>query len=343
MKMMGEIKAVDLFCGAGGLTKGLEQAGIDVEAGFDVDEDCKYPYEKNNGADFVHTDVSDLSEEEVASRFDDDSYSLLAGCAPCQPFSRMGRGSDDEKWDLLKDFGRLIEGVEPDLVFMENVPGLRNHSVFDDFLDILDEADYNVDYRVVQCPEFNVPQERRRLVLLASKVDQVEIRKPSEDYNPTVRNAIGDLPKIGAGETHEEDSLHEASDLSEKNLKRIRSSTPGGSWKDWPDELKLDCHKKDSGRKYVSVYGRMEWDKPAPTITTQFYGYGNGRFGHPDQDRAISLREGALLQTFPKDYRFGNEEESISKTKLGKLIGNAVPVKLAENLGGLIKEHVSNN
>ena len=156
----------------------------------------------------------------------------------------------------------------------------------------------------------------------------------------TVRDAIGYLPPIAAGEVCEEDLLHRSSALSDINIRRIQQSVPGGSWRDWDDDLKLKCHKKISGSTFPSVYGRMEWDKPSPTITTQFYGYGNGRFGHPEQDRAISLREGAILQSFPNDYIFVDEKHPSHKRELGTHIGNAVPVELGRAIGISIQRHL---
>jgi DNA (cytosine-5)-methyltransferase 1 len=180
---------------------------------------------------------------------------------------------------------------------------------------------------------------RKRLVLVASKLGPIRIPE-FELPRSTVRNAIGDLPLLFAGQEDPHDRLHRASNLSELNLERIRASSPGGTWRDWPEHLRAPCHVKDSGATYPSVYGRMEWDEPAPTITTQCFGYGNGRFGHPEQDRAISLREAAMLQGFPKDYSFIPNDETVSFAKLGRLIGNAVPVTLAEIIGKLMVEHV---
>jgi DNA (cytosine-5)-methyltransferase 1 len=156
----------------------------------------------------------------------------------------------------------------------------------------------------------------------------------------TVRNSIFHLPKLKAGETDRNDPWHTASSLSELNLRRIKASKPGGTWRDWDKSLLAKCHRKISGQTYPSVYGRMEWDSPCPTITTQCFGYGNGRFGHPEQDRAISLREAAILQTFPSDYKFLPSGEKASFYKLGRLIGNAVPVKMGKVIAQSLLEHL---
>jgi DNA (cytosine-5)-methyltransferase 1 len=179
------------------------------------------------------------------------------------------------------------------------------------------------------------------LVAIASK--DGELAPPIKwDANiKTVRDAISHLPPIKAGIEHPEDKLHKSSALNSINQKRIRASKQGGTWRDWPKELIADCHKKKSGKTYPSVYGRMSWDKPAPTMTTQCFGFGNGRFGHPEQDRAISLREAAALQSFPDNYEFVPKNEKITMKEVGKWIGNAVPVKLAEAVALGIQQHES--
>jgi DNA (cytosine-5)-methyltransferase 1 len=156
----------------------------------------------------------------------------------------------------------------------------------------------------------------------------------------TVLEEIGCLPALEAGHADQTDPLHCASGLSDLNRRRIRASRPGGTWRDWPDELIAKCHKDERGRGYSAVYGRMESSKPSPTITTQFYGFGNGRFGHPEQDRALSLREGAMLQGFPRDYSFVPEGEAISTSQVGRLIGNAVPVPLARAIARSVRAHL---
>ena len=155
-----------------------------------------------------------------------------------------------------------------------------------------------------------------------------------------VVDVIGKLPTLKAGEVDPNDPLHQSSSLSPLNLRRIRHSKPGGTWRDWPEELVAECHKKDSGKTYSGVYARMQWDKPAPTMTTQYFGFGNGRFGHPEQDRAISLREGAIFQGFPKDYKFVPPGAPVKKKELGRMIGNAVPVTLGEAIGRSLLRHV---
>lgn len=339
--------AIDLFCGIGGLTKGLELSGIDVKAGVDIDESCRFVYEKNNKARFINCDITSLKGEIIQSLYPNKSIRILVGCAPCQPFSKytnryQKKGPMNDKWKLLYSFARLIQEIKPEIVSMENVPGLGRSIVFKDFVATLKALKYFVHWEIVYCPEYGVPQNRKRLVLLASRFKEIKLLPPI--YNsrnfPTVRTAIGNLPFLKNGEQDANDLLHSACRLSAINLKRIKQSVPGGSWRDWDKELQLKCHKKNSGKSYPSVYGRMCWDKPSPTITTQFYGYGNGRFGHPEQDRALSLREGAILQSFPPDYIFIDEEHPLNRREIGTHIGNAVPVELGRIIGLSIQKHL---
>ena len=336
--------AVDLFCGAGGLTRGLLNAGICVSAGYDIDAACRYAYERNNaGASFKLKSITDLSESELNAIYPKGHTRILVGCAPCQPFSKYTQGVDklhDHKWGLLHEFGRLVHQLKPEIISMENVPEIRRHGVFLSFIDTLKSAGYHVSYQDAYCPDFGVPQQRKRLVLLASLFGPIDLLKPKKMTTlRTVREAIANLPNLQAGDAHPEDAMHRACRLSPLNLKRIKVSNPGGSWRDWPLELVSKCHQDVSGQTYPSVYGRMEWDQPSPTITTQFFGYGNGRFGHPEQDRAITLREGAILQSFPENYEFIPKGSSVSFATLGRLIGNAVPVRLGEAIGYSIKQH----
>jgi DNA (cytosine-5)-methyltransferase 1 len=338
------ISAVDLFCGVGGLTHGLVRSGVNVTAGVDLDPSCRYPYEANNDAKFIERDVNDLTSADIVPYLSEGDFSLLAGCAPCQPFSsysQSGRSKKrDKDWQLVSNFGDLVADLQPDLVTMENVAQLSSHAVFKRFLKSL--KGYHVHWSIVECTRIGIPQSRKRLVLLASKLGTIGLDRIDQMDSPTrtVRDEIGDLPEIRAGEQHPSDPLHAACSLSEMNMRRIRASRPGGTWRDWDPELLAACHRKATGATYPSVYGRMEWDMPAPTMTTQCFGYGNGRFGHPTQDRAISLREAAMIQTFPRSYKFLEDGEAVRFNRLGRLIGNAVPVRLGEVIGETLKQHI---
>ncbi|WP_062354263.1 DNA cytosine methyltransferase [Pseudoxanthomonas mexicana] len=343
MKQILPVACVDLFCGAGGLTHGLLRKGIEVKAGVDVDPACRFAYEANNkGAKFLERDVESLTIEEISRLFPKNKYSLLAGCAPCQPFSTYAKGKDtsgDAKWSLLRSFAKMVRKVQPDLVTMENVPQLPKHAIFNEFLKAFDG--YDTWQGIVECEAYGIPQKRRRLVFLASRLGPISLIPPThKNRHPTVADTIRYLPDINAGTAHWNDPLHVAAGMSDLNLERIRQSQPGGSWEDWDEELVADCHRRDSGKSFSSVYGRMRWDEPAPTMTTLCYGFGNGRFGHPEQDRAISLREAALFQTFPRSYRFVPKGETVKFKTVGRLIGNAVPVRLGEVIAMSIKKHL---
>lgn len=336
---------IDLFCGAGGLSHGFKLERFDVAAGVDIDEKCRFPFEHNNGAPFLLEDVRRIDAAELGERFTPGIPRILVGCAPCQPFSKYSQGREDTRWQLLERFSRVILEMEPDVVSMENVPRLRtfeNSSIFNAFVRSLRNADYFVDWKVAYCPDYGIPQSRTRLVLLASRFGPPGLPTATHvrERHPTVRDTIGTLPPIEAGDADERDPLHRCSALSTTNERRVRASRPGGSWREWSDDLVTDCHTKPTGRGYSSVYGRMEWDEPAPTMTTQFFGFGNGRFGHPEQDRALSLREGALIQTFPPDYAFAPEGDRIEMKSVGRLIGNAVPVGLGRAIARCVRDHL---
>ena len=334
------MKAIDLCCGAGGLTFGLRRAGWDVVVGVDVDPTVGETYRSMNpGSEFLGTDLQSLTAEDIRSVTGcvASPELLLAGCAPCQTFSKQRRRRGLKKRSdatLLREFARLAIALEPAAVLMENVPGIAAVSGFSSFrrlLKTLRESGYECTHGVLNASDFGVPQHRRRYVLLAAREKPVELPSPPSaipdpDSN-TVRGTIGRFPAIDAGEAHSSIPNHYAARLSKRNLERI-TATPvdGGSRRDWPQELRLDCHKRIDG--YSDVYGRMWWDRVAPTLTSRCNSLSNGRFGHPEQNRAISLREAAALQTFPDDCEFFG-----TKTRIARWIGNAVPVSFAEALG----------
>jgi DNA (cytosine-5)-methyltransferase 1 len=342
--MKRNISAIDLFCGAGGLTHGFLLEGLPVKAGIDIDSDCKYPYETNNNSKYLQVNINDVSGETLKTLYGNSKIKVLAGCAPCQPFSTYAQKYDnkrDDKWSLLKQFTRLIKESSPEIVTMENVPSLCKHEVFESFVLSLKRSGYNVWHGVINSAQYGAPQSRKRLVLLASSLGGISFIPPSHETPKTVRDVIGDLERIPAGRISKRDTLHASSSLSPLNYLRIKASRPGGTWRDWPEELLLECHKAESGKSFSGVYARMEWDKPAPTMTTQFYGFGTGRFGHPEQNRAISIREGAIFQGFPRSYQFIKNDAIINFTSLGRMIGNAVPVDLGRAIAKSILIHVS--
>ena len=343
------VGVVDLFCGIGGLTHGFVKEGYDVLAGFDIDDTCKYAYEENNNAKFIEKDVSVLTKQELQEIYQNKTTKILIGCAPCQPFSKYSntRKPEDEKWKLLYKFADVIEQLQPDIVSMENVPELfrrKKYPVYDEFVQKLKDNGYQIWADIVNCVDYGMPQNRKRLVLLASKLGKIELIKPThtKDNYVTVGDVLHDLPPLANGKQDENDPIHLASKLSEKNYHRVSITPYGGSWKDWPQALRNVCHLKESGKSYSSVYGRMTWEHPSPTMTTQCIGFGNGRFGHPEQNRAISLREAAILQTFPRDYKFVKAGEKIIKKHIARQIGNAVPVDLGKVIAKSITQHFSN-
>lgn len=349
MGVKSNIKVVDLFCGIGGLTRGLIKEGLDVVAGIDNDNTCKYGYEYNNKTRFIHEDILQVTAEDINKLFGNKKKTIrvLTGCAPCQPFSRLNiREVTKQQLEPLEKFAQLIKETLPDIVSMENVSGLADmtkYPIFKIFIETLERCSYKYKYEIVDASDYGVPQYRKRLVLLASRFGEIELVKKTHKNNKvTVRDVIKGLPRIKDGEVCKKDTLHRARKLDPINLKRIKSTAHnGGNSSSWDKSLMLKCHKKESGKTYRStVYGRMRWDEPAPTMTTQCIGLGNGRFGHPVQNRAISLREAALFQTFPKSYRFVEPKSPIITAHIAKFIGNAVPVRLGKIIGRSIKKHV---
>lgn len=348
MKLVHNCSVADVFSGLGGLTHGFIMEGFSVTFGIDADGACKYPYEHNNpGAKFIHSKIEDLLPEQKASLFPAEHIKILIGCAPCQPFSSYTRIKGKHKsWNLLYDFADLINELNPDIVSMENVPRLVSYddgTVYKDFVDKLEDLGYTVSaYPKVYAPDYGVPQRRTRLILFASKYGEVELlrRSLTPDRYTHVQDWIGHLEPLEAGKESSIDPLHKAASLSDMNLKRIRASIPNGTWKDWSEDLVAACHVDEKGKWYKNVYGRMAWNDLAPTITTQCCGFGNGRFGHPEQDRAISMREAALLQTFPPTYQFAEPLSPHRITIMSRLIGNAVPVVLARVIAKSIKLHL---
>ncbi|MEQ1552996.1 MAG: DNA (cytosine-5-)-methyltransferase [Ferruginibacter sp.] len=349
-----DFSVVDLFCGVGGLTHGFLKEKFIIDGGVDFDKSCKYAFEKNNKSNFYHNDVTNFSAEELNSIFSKNKRKILVGCAPCQPFSiynhknsKVNRQSNlpNAKWKLLYSFADLIDKVEPEIISMENVPLLMkfdNGKVFNDFVKRLEAKNYFISHYIVNAQDYGVPQRRKRLVLFGSKHGKIELIEKTikgRKYK-TVRDAIGYLPPVEDGIAHPKDALHRARKLSELNKLRIQSTSEGGFWRDWDKSLWLECHKKESGKSFGSVYGRMKWDDVAPTMTTYCTGLGNGRFGHPVQDRAITLREAALIQSFPKNYKFIDPNATFSSPNIARQIGNAVPVGLGVAIAKSIKKHI---
>lgn len=341
------IDVFDFFSGCGGTSKGFSLAGLNPVFALDFDEDATETYGANfPDAEIKRTDITTFKGRALHDLRSLDRLSLFCGCAPCQPFTRQNTQKpqkiQDTRRSLLSYFGAFVEEHSPDYVFVENVPGMQRvagSSTLTRFSKRLRKLGYRPAIGVVESQAYGVPQRRRRLVLLASKHGDISF--PDTTHGPsvgrpysTVRQWIGHLPEIKAGETHPDFPNHRAANLSEINLKRIMATPAEGSRADWPKELRLDCHSRSGYSGHTDVYGRMRWDAPASGLTTRCVSLSNGRFGHPEQHRAISVREAAALQTFPDDFKFFGSLGSQAKQ-----IGNAVPVLLAQVFGSKILTH----
>ncbi|MEZ5307148.1 MAG: DNA cytosine methyltransferase [Pyrinomonadaceae bacterium] len=347
-----KFKCIDAFCGAGGLSIGLVKAGIDVIFGFDNDPLSiqTYNLNKKHLPHFAELhDVTKIDPIDILKRLNlniGDLF-LLAGGPPCQGFSIQRIGSDqDQRNSLVLSHARLIKVMKPKFFLMENVPGLlgkRGGSTLELFLQQMDSCGYESHTQLLNAMDFGVPQRRKRIFVVGVRQDCYHspfkfllAHKSYSNTHTTVREAIGDLPSPPLdGSEHPEFPHHRADRLSETNLTRIRALKPGQGMEHLPMDLRADCHKigpKQIGHR--NVYGRMAWDNVAPTITARFDSFTRGQFGHPDQDRSISLREGALLQTFPLDFDFVG-----TKVEIARQVGNAVPPKLAEALGHMILDY----
>ena len=301
-------------------------------------EECKETYEKNNNAKFLHANVSSLSKKKLGKFFGirrNQRNLIFVGCSPCQYYSNIKTDKTKSKQSrlLLEDFQEFVAYYRPGYVFIENVPGLdkKPDSPIGKFKKFLLEQGYAFDDGILNAKYFGVPQNRRRYVLLATRI-KGKITLPDEDREiiKTVEKAIGNekqFPSIPAGHNDNTDFMHSSAKLSKLNLKRIRTTSHnGGDRRSWPKALQPPCYNDHDG--HYDVYGRMFWNRPSPAITTRFVSYSNGRYGHPVQDRAISIREGAVLQSFPLNYKFYSD----SQGTIAKMIGNAVPPELAKRI-----------
>lgn len=347
------IKAIDFFCGGGGMSYGMQQAGVKILAGIDFEPACRKTYEANiKGAKFIEADVFELNEKQLQRELkiqQNDDNLLLIGCSPCQFWSIINTDKSKSKKskNLLIEFERFVKYFNPGYVVVENVPGVlrkKEDSGLKDFIEWLKENNFAVNFKVHNTNDYGVPQNRKRFTLVANRIgDETIFPQKDTVKNPTVRDFIGPsngFKAIEAGHKDNSDFMHSVSNISALTKKRLdKIAKDGGNRLDFKDdpELQLKCFigKDDS---FKDTFGRLWWDRPSPTITTKFFSVSNGRFVHPEENRALSLREGATLQSFPKDYKFiGTSHASIAR-----LIGNAVPPEYAKRIGkSIIDNHIN--
>lgn len=349
-----KLKAVDFFCSGGGMSFGVQEAGIQILAGIDFDENCRETYEANiKGAEFIHADVFDLKEQELEDKLSlnkNDDNLVLIGCSPCQFWSIINtdKTKSARSKNLLVEFSRFVKYFRPGYVVVENVPGVlrrKEESGLNEFIVWLKNNGYeNPHFKVHNVNDYGVPQNRKRFTLIASRISKEEIMPLElQGKKVVVKDVLGEdkgFPKIKAGHKDNTDFLHSVPSISEINKKRLKKvKKDGGNRLGFANdpELQLNCFigRDDS---FKDTFGRLWWDRPAPTITTKFFSISNGRFVHPEEDRALSIREGATLQSFPFTYKF----KGTSIANIARMIGNAVPPKYATALGKAIIQNHNN-
>lgn len=353
MSLQKILKAVDFFCGGGGMSYGMNIGGIHVLAGIDHELGCKKTYEENiKGAKFIHADVFKLKEEELQQELNlkkNDDELIFIGCSPCQFWSIINtdKKKSEKSKNLLVEFGRFVKYFNPGYVVVENVPGVlrqKEESGLQSFIEWLEKEEngYKVHFDVHNVHDYGVPQSRKRFTLIANRVTKNEIAPLKSELKLAVKDVLGTrngFPKITQGHKDTSDFLHTVMKLGEKNLERLKYvKKDGGNRFSFAeiDHLQLKCFiGKDNS--FRDTFGRLWWDRPSPTITTKFYNISNGRFVHPDEDRALSLREGATLQSFPKTYRF----EGTSIDGIARMIGNSVPPEYAKRIALAITQDLN--
>lgn len=335
-----KLLAIDLFSGCGGLTEGMHQANFKTELAFEIDELASKAYQLNHSNTTVITkDIRKVSVAEIKRKLNGKTIHLLAGCPPCQGFSSIRRLNrtipiDDERNNLIMEYVRLVKALKPYTIMMENVPGLVEYDLFKEAIKILTEdLNYKIDFKVVNVKNYGVPQSRRRLVLVGSRLGEIKVAEPSNEKR-TVKDVIGNLPKP----EDSNDALHKVFPNHTAKVKERIRLTPkdGGSWKDLPKKYVLECHKGENVG-FNDVYGRLRWNSHSTTITGGCLNPSKGRFLHPEQNRNISAREAALLQSFPPEYAFP-VDAPVSKIAL--MIGNALPPKFSYYQSDNIRKHI---
>lgn len=343
------IKVVDFFCGCGGTSAGLQKSGMEIIAGVDFDKDAGSTFKENfPKSTFISKDIRQLDVDELKKIVGSkrDFPLLFAACAPCQPFSGLNssKSKSDKRLVLLDEFHDFVEHFLPDYLFIENVPGMQKvkdeNGPLSRFVTFIKKFGYLPEIKVVESRWYGVPQVRKRLVMIASLHNKIFIPEAThgdgKEAYKTVWDSIADLPPLEAGETHASVPNHRSAGLQDINLRRLQATPEGGGRNNWPDELVLECHKNFSG--HADVYGRLSKGSQSAALSTRCTSISNGRFAHPEQDRGISVREAARLQTFDDDFIFEGSLQSMARQ-----IGNAVPVKLACVFGENFQKHHMEN
>lgn len=336
--------ALEIFAGGGGLAVGLKRAGVQPTVAIEMDPHAASTFRANHPeVALIQDDVRAVSVEQVRQLSGANSIDILAACPPCQGFSSLTSKyrRDDARNVLVFEVSRLVRELLPKAVMFENVPGLagRGKPLFDQFVGDLEEAGYEVNWGILEVADYGVPQRRKRLVLLAGLGFRIELPAPTHAAGGThglppwrtVKDAISSMrPAAVLAPARMRQSLdrrdwHVIRAISEPNIERLRHSKPGGTWRDLPEHVRPPCHR--GGYKgFMNAYGRLDWNKPSATITSGCTSLSKGRFGHPEELRTISVREAALLQTFPRNYMFDTD----SLDRACEIIGNALPCHFAE-------------
>jgi DNA (cytosine-5)-methyltransferase 1 len=335
-------KAIDLFAGCGGLSEGLRQAKYDVVAAVEINKYAIESYKLNHSkTTLFDEDIRLLDTQKIMNLLNGNELHLLAGCPPCQGFSsirRLNRNNpvDDPRNDLVLEYLRFVRELRPLTLMMENVPAIINYPLLKNVQHELITMGYSVDFGIVNVANFGVPQRRKRFVMVGSRIGEIKIAQ-GNGLKRTVRDVIGNLESTESTDdpTHKVYPKH--IHRIEEMIKKIPKN--GGSRKDLPEQYILECHKKENVG-FNDVYGRLRWDDVSSTITGGCLNPSKGRFLHPEEDRCISAREAALLQTFPNKYQFPT---GIPKTSLALMIGNALPPMFSYTQSVQIRKHLLNN
>ncbi len=336
-------KAIDLFSGCGGLTEGMKKAGFKVIAAVEIDQCAAETYKNNHkNVNLFKQDVRTLDPAIIKTILGKEPLHLLAGCPPCQGFSSIRRLNknepvDDTRNNLIWEYYRFVEALMPLTLMMENVPSLADYKPFQNMVEKLKRLGYsNIKYDKIWTHEYGVPQRRRRLVLVASRIGEIDIPQGNKKFK-TVRDCIGNIESVESTT----DLLHKIYPIHTPKVYEKISKIPldGGSRKDLPAEYQLKCHMKENVG-FNDVYGRLKWDSFSSTITGGCLNPSKGRFLHPQENRCITAREAALLQTFPKKYKFPT---NINKSAIALMIGNALPPEFSRVQCNNIYNHLKDN